>query len=291
MTLGEMYAIAAAATWAMSSVLVRTQTDRVGVLVINFVRCLAAELALVALLPLVGTLGMFAELPWRSVGFLVVAMILGLILGDSLFFKSLGLIGVARATPITNTAPLFTFGLSLIFLQEALTWGIFVGSLLVVSGVTLIAVSRERPGEVGWGRVRWTGIALAIGASMCWAVGTLVLKVAVADLNPYAAHVLRLAVAVLVLGVLSGRELPRLGQYGVQSVGMMALAGVVGIGGSGFLYLSAVKYAGAARTASLAGTMPLFAALLSWWVLREQITWRVIMGSVVTVIGIWLIVA
>ena len=35
MTLGEIYAITASATWAMSSVLVRTQTDRVGVLVIN----------------------------------------------------------------------------------------------------------------------------------------------------------------------------------------------------------------------------------------------------------------
>ena len=290
MTLGEIYAITASLTWAMSSVLVRTQTDRVGVLVINLVRCLAAELALVTLLPLVGTPGMFAELPWRSVGFLVVAMISGLILGDSLFFKSLGMIGVARAAPITNMAPLFTFLLSLAFLQESLTWGIFAGTLLVVSGVTLIAVSRERLDDVGWGRVRWTGIALATMASMCWAVGTLVLKVAVGDLNPYAAHVLRLAAAVLILGAVRGRELVRLRQYGARSLGTMALAGVVGIGGSGLLYLSAVKYAGAARTASLAGTMPLFAALLSWLVLKERITLRVIAGSTVTVAGIWLIV-
>ena len=290
MTLGEIYAITASATWAMSSVLVRTQTDRAGVLVINLVRCLAAELVLVALLPLVGTPGMFEGLPWRSVAFLIAAMILGLILGDSLFFKSLGLIGVARAAPITNTAPLFTFLLSLAFLEESLTWGIFLGSLLIVSGVTLIAVSRERLGGAARGKVLWEGIGLATVASVCWAVGTLVLKVAVADLNPYTAHVLRLAAAVLILGALRGKELVRLRRYGARSLGTMALAGVVGIGGSGLLYLSAVKYAGAARTASLAGTMPLFAALLSWLVLKERITLRVIAGSTVTVVGIWLVV-
>jgi drug/metabolite transporter (DMT)-like permease len=114
--------------------------------------------------------------------------------------------------------------------------------------------------------------------------------VAIVDLNAYAAHILRLGAAVLILAAVNGRTLGRLGRYGARSLGMIALAGMVGIGGSGLLYLSAVKYAGAARTASLAGTMPLFAALLSWLVLRERITPRLIVGSAVTVAGIWLIV-
>src|SRR3990170_2817137 len=60
------------------------------------------------------------------------------------YYESINLIGVARASTISNTTPLFSAVLAVPILGERLTWSLAVGTVLVVIGVAL--TFRPQPG-------------------------------------------------------------------------------------------------------------------------------------------------
>lgn len=77
---------------------------------------------------------------------------------------------------------------------------------------------------------------------------------------------------------------------GISSLAILSLAGILGIGLGGLLFMVGVKHAGAAKTAILSGTAPLFGAPLSMFILHEKITLRIVLGTILCVIGIWFVI-
>jgi drug/metabolite transporter (DMT)-like permease len=75
-----------------------------------------------------------------------------------------------------------------------------------------------------------------------------------------------------------------------RSLVIMALAGILNAFSS-LMFLSAILYAGAAKAAVLVATSPLFGLPLSFLFLKEQINRRIIAGTLVAVVGIWLVVS
>ena len=61
------------------------------------------------------------------------------------------------------------------------------------------------------------------------------------------------------------------------------------VGGGSFLFLLGIQLAGAARGGALASVGPLFALLLSPLLLHERITRRGVVGSLMTMTGVWLL--
>lgn len=59
-------------------------------------------------------------------------------LGRFLSITSTNYIGIARASSVRSTSPLFTLVLALIFLGERLTLPLFVGTLLIAFGLYLL---------------------------------------------------------------------------------------------------------------------------------------------------------
>ena len=70
-----------------------------------------------------------------------------------------------------------------------------------------------------------------------------------------------------------------------------AAVGVLGTGIGGFLFLVGLKYAGAAKTAALVSTTPLFATPIAVVFLKERVTWPVAASTLATVAGVGLIVS
>ena len=77
--------------------------------------------------------------------------------------------------------------------------------------------------------------------------------------------------------------------YGRRSLATMTAAGVLGTGAGSLLWVVGVQHAGAARTAILSSTAPLFALPLAAVFLHERITRRVAVGTVLSIAGIWLV--
>jgi drug/metabolite transporter (DMT)-like permease len=77
------------------------------------------------------------ELPGKSITWVAIAWLgmLGAGLSYLLFYKLLRQIGPTRVATVTYTIPVVGVTLGVVFLDEALTWRLIAGTILIVSGV------------------------------------------------------------------------------------------------------------------------------------------------------------
>ena len=120
MGLGETAALTAAALWAFSSVLYTRV--RLPAWQINFVKIVLATFILAVQLTIVARVNGTAILaaPAWSWGWLALSGFIGLVIGDTCYFRCLQILGVRRCLVLTTTAPIFTAVLGWLFLREAL---------------------------------------------------------------------------------------------------------------------------------------------------------------------------
>jgi drug/metabolite transporter (DMT)-like permease len=134
------------------------------------------------------------------------------------------------------------------------------------------------------------GVALVLGAAVCWSAATLGLRVASAGLPAVAVTAIRVpAAALFLLTLLRGRG--RLNARGTRrrDWALIAAAGLIGTGLGSLTYIIAIQGTGAGLTALLTSTSPLWVLPLAALFLRERLTRRVVLGAALALGGIWLV--
>jgi DME family drug/metabolite transporter len=295
---GEVFAILSAFLWALSSTLVKTQTKKISIVLLGALRTIPALAIYWGYLVFSGSCGSLLALPARSWGFLAGATVLGLVIGDLVYFESMKYIGLSRALPLSTTYPFFTIVLALVFLDERITWTIVGGALLIASGALLLAFPRgmrkRRKGEDAQEQqLNFKGVAMALVAAVLWGTSTVLLRQGLEGLEVPVANTVRLSILALVLwaAVVWRKETRLIGRYmrgdGLKTLGVIVLTGIIGMSLGTFAYLAAVQRAGAARTSILTSAMPLFGVPFSL-MLGEKLTVRTVVGTLLTIGGVWL---
>lgn len=294
---GEVYAIVSAFLWALSSTLVKSQTAKISIVLMGALRTIPALLIYWGLLVFTGHWSALVALPLRSWTFLVGATLVGLVIGDLIYFESMKYIGLSRALPLSTTYPFFTLILALFFLDEPITWALVGGAVLIVGGALLLAFPkgmRRSRGQLTEGeQLDLRGVALAVGAAVCWGGSTVLLRQGLEGVDVVVANTVRLSILALALWtmVTLRRQVRTIGRYtrgkGLKTLGVVALTGIIGMSLGTFAYLAAVQRAGAARTSVLTSAMPLFGVPFSL-MLGEKLTVRTVIGTLVTICGVWL---
>ena len=80
-----------------------------------------------------------------------------------------------------------------------------------------------------------------------------------------------------------------LGQLGARSFLLLAFAGFLASFVGQLAFYQALKIGQLSSVTPLAGTYPLVAALLGWWLLREPMTAARLGGVLCVVVGVWLL--
>jgi len=291
--LGELAGLGGAAVWAGVSTAMRAASEKTSAVTINWLRCSFATLTLAVLVLALGRGSSLTGLPPGSLAAIVVSGVLGQAMGDGLLLQGMKSIGTSRALPISNISPLLTIAMAMVVLGERITWVGITGSLLVLAAVYLLAFPPEtlRTAGPALRGADKRGVLLALGAALCYASSTVILKTGLAEVDLLAANLLRMGTASLFLfGVEAfsfGWGLPK--GLGRRAFAIVALAGVAN-SLSSLLYLTAVSFAGAAKASVLASTTPLFALPISLFLLHERINLRIVVGTVVAILGIWMVV-
>jgi drug/metabolite transporter (DMT)-like permease len=233
------------------------------------------------------------QAPLGAYGVLLLAVVIGLGLGDSLYFEGIRLVGVSRAMPITNAYPLFATLLALLFLHEPLTPVMLAGIITVVAGVYLVAQRGPllAPLELFRGDSA-RGSAMVVLAGLCWACGTVLMRPALQQIDFVIANVLRMPAAALLMWLLVWQRgaAPDFRALKPRILGLLVLTGAL-TGISTLAFVGGVYLAGAAKAATLSSTAPLWAVPFSALLLREPITPRVLLGTLLSVAGIWLLLS
>jgi drug/metabolite transporter (DMT)-like permease len=291
---GELSALVSAFIWACNGALLRWLSPRGDVIVVNALRCsVAAALMLLTLLVL-GRAPDLLRTPPGALGLLLASVFFGMGLGDSFYFQALRLLGVVRAQPIAMSYPLISAVLAVLVLGEPLTVTAALGIVLVVAGVYAVAAAQAPASQTLQPLAPATlraGVLFALAAAVCLALGTIFLRPASSQVDPWVAATVRLMGASGFLLVYTARRLPAVRGLARKDpafgVGVLLLG--LGTAVSMSLFVAGIFYAGAARGGALASTASLFGVPIAVFVLREPISRRLLAGALLSVVGVWLI--
>lgn len=290
---GEVLALVSALLWSVASVLMALGSHRLHVLPLNLIRCVVSSVFFWALLPFYGGLEAFRTVPSSAWLWLVVSVLILLVVGDTLYFRSLNLAGVSWAMPVAGINPLWAILLAALFLDEPLTWSLLLGALLVVAGVTLLSrpEMHSSNGQDIEPAARRKGLLIALLVSLLWGAGQVTLKPATAGMHSVVANSIRQPLAMFILLAINLRtglwkELRRLDR---RSWAMILLASLVGTGVGTLFFVMAIQTLGAGRTAVITSTSPLLAIPFSMTMLREKPTRWTVAGTFFTTVGVVLV--
>lgn len=291
---GELAAILSALAWASSSVLMTMSAKRLHVVPLNLVRSTVSLVFYLALLPFFGGFQALADYPLSHLPWLAVSVLALLVVGDTLFYKSMHLAGVSWAMPVTSINPLWAVLLAALLVGEPLTWPLAVGALLVVVGTVLVSRStgHASSGNPARGKARRAGLVMALAVSGLWAIGQVSLKPATEGVNVIVVNNLRLLLGALILLAMTMAR----GQWAEfrsldrRSWAVLIIAGLLGAGLAGLFFILAIQRIGAGRTAVVTSIAPILALPFSIVWLRERPTRWTLVGTLLTVVGIALVV-
>jgi drug/metabolite transporter (DMT)-like permease len=293
--IGEISALACAVLWAFSSILLKSMAGKFDSMVLNFLRCLAASIALWGIIPFSPGIQALWEAPWNSMLYLILSAIIGIAVGDTIYFRGLKLINISIAFPIAQaTLPLFTIVAAVLFLGETITWPMLLGTALVLVGIYLIAAPVKRKGlsaAIPAAEKKGMGIFLILIASLLWTVSVSLLKVGLQGVNLILANGIRMPIVCLslIFFILFQKTNPQSTKLQIRNVAIAASTGIISYAAGGILFLQGVFYAGAAKTTVLTTAAPLFGLPLSIVFLKERVTREIVVGTILVVLGIALI--
>jgi DME family drug/metabolite transporter len=248
---GELAALGAAVIWAYASVAYRPFVERHGAVRVNVMRTLYAAIASAVPAVILGIMRP-ASLWALASG----ALSLGA--GDTMYLASIGSVGVSVAAPVSYTFIIMAEVMALA-VGERPTLPLLLGGILVVVGVALIS-------RGPMGRLRPSGVALALGAAVAWASGWVMIRVAdVGGLSPVSTAFLRVSAALAILAAVSavrGGGLRGTLKGTVRT--RLPIVAAADLAGGSALFALAIGVTGVDRSMVIVGSMPLIAQAIAW---------------------------
>lgn len=295
--IGEFAALGAALCWTISAVLYREALLKAKPLSANFVRLISTSIVLLTFLAVIGKLEVLVNLPASSFFLACLSGIIGLGFGDILYMTSLKLMGVARAVPITCTYPLFSLLFAALVEGEGVNFWVVLGTIAIVLGVWLISLREKMEINKGEKKTLVKGVAYALTTSILWSVSIMMMDAAVkleATSNIYDAfaintiRVTAIAISLLILTPIIDRDLCFLEIRG-RTLASIVLGGIVALALGWFLLAFSFLRIPQSQAVPISSTTPLFSTLVGILCLHEPGTARNIAGSILIVLGIFLL--
>ncbi|MEM9110728.1 MAG: DMT family transporter [Planctomycetota bacterium] len=303
-TWGLIAATTAAMFWAVSVVLYRRVGRVMPPVRLNMTKGLIAVVILSAVLA-VDWLA-FDNQPWSTtwgtLGIMALSGVIGIGLGDTLFFSGLNRMGARRLLLLFTINPVITVLIAWALMNEPLAWPQVVGIALTCGGVTWVIA--ERSTKQSDGHVDLLGVLYGIGAATCQASGYLMSRHILkppdgseAEMTTAASAWLRLLAGSLFLIAFLPMDRwlrdpggedhhhpdkPSKTRARVMFFAALLLGTVLGI----WLMQVSAKYADKAGVAAtLLSTSPLF-VLPIVALLGEHLSKRAVLGAIVTIAGV-----
>jgi drug/metabolite transporter (DMT)-like permease len=284
---GMAAALTSAAGWTLISVLSRT-VPQLSAYSLNILRSGLGGLILLALALLVGDLASLGRLDVVDWVCLFLSVILAVGVGDTIFFEAARILGLARAMTITTSYPVMASLLALLIFREPIGPVLALGSLVTLAGLVLIVGHRapDDPAEVaGTGRGR--GLALAFTAAFSWAVGAILIRQTLGEVDALTIQGVRLPLTALVLWATPwarGTVRTLVAHREAILWRVLALGGLSAL--SSITFILGLKLAGVALGTVLSSTSPLFALPIGWLALGERVSWRAAAGATLATGGV-----
>lgn len=284
--IGMAAALGSAASWAVGSVLFKQLSDHLSPIALTVAKGTAASVFLAAVLLVVG----FEPIAADPLVMLILSGILGIAIGDTLFFMALQRLHAHAVVILFTLGQVLTVLLAVLLLGERPGMVEWIGMGLVVAGVTAVLWVQLTDEE---NKLSLVGIACGLSSVLAMSFSVIMCKDALESVGTVQATLVRMVagtVSMTVVAYAIRRMKGALDPLSQPKVMVQYLGSVAVITFGGFwLSIVAIANADVAIANTLNSTEPLFVLPLAAFVLKEKITPPIIAASLVAVAGIALI--
>ncbi len=222
----------------------------------------------------------------RSLPYFIAAGLVGTVGGRFTRFLAIDKVGASIAAPIINLNPFISTALAIVLLDERVTLPIVIGTVIIVAGTTLLSLSGQ---QVGF---RLRHLIYPFTAATCFGTVAIIRKLGLSETGPIFGSAVNMTTALIVftlfLWASGNRQVMRCrgpSLWYFIGAGVAENTGVC-------LLIVALSLGQVSLVVPLSGTAPLFVLPMTWLFLRhlEQLTWRVVLGSILIVTGVGVLI-
>jgi len=284
--LGEISVIMAAFCWALGASLYKKAILDMNPLKFNLLRSISVLIFAFLILFVLGKWDLLFELDLISLFIIGVSSILVLAAGDTFYFVGLRSIGVSKTVPIAYSYSIFVVLLSTLFLGETITGWIVFGTIAIIFGVWLVANNAlNKSHNVGFSKV---GVFAGLGACLCWAFGIVLFKIILVNNDPFVLAAVRMLFLLPTLGILSAVPLSKKSQsnkWTKPRISLAFLSGLIALGIGDTLLYFGLSSTNSNIVAPLSSITPIFSAVIAMIYLKEDVTNKVVFGTLLVTVG------
>lgn len=295
---GSLVGLLGAALYGLSVVVYRSQADDIHPIAVSSFKMWVAlpfMALMVLLIPGINSV----LLPFTTIAILGSSVILGAVIGDTVYLWSQHRIGVSYAFPIAMSFPIMTYFLTVVFLNEPPILSRLAGVIIAVIGVILISneqnINQEQEensdSTISNKRLELWGIAGALITAVLYSTGTILLQVGIEGVDVIGGSFIRVAVgSVAFTPIVAVARVKGMNWPTRKATKLVIIAGFFGMAIGSLLYVAAVAMVGATIMSVISSSAPLFAIPVSVLMLKEKITPVALIGVALTLVGIVLVV-
>ena len=289
--IGEISALITAILWAVSSYFFSNAINKIGSLSVNFLRLL---ISLLLLVPTILIFNIWDTISLRQIILLMLSGIVGLSIGDALFFKSLEYLSPRIGTLVTSLSPAVSAIMAYFFLSERISLINVMGIVIALSGVMLVVFKKEEnTGNAKNTKELNKGLLYAFLYTLGQGGGIILARFAYDEkpVNSITATAVRIFPAALVLlpfFLLKVKTFrPKIiFQNDVKIFKDVFTATVLSAYIGMVLMLVSVTQTSIAVASTIMGTVPIIQLLISKYYFKDRLTFRSYAGAIINVAGI-----
>ncbi len=296
--LGELISIGVAFAWTATALLSEFGSKRLGNLTLNVLRMgLALLFSVVLFLVVTGTPLPAGGTP-EAYGWMLLSGLVGYVIGDYCLFQCYIIIGSRYGQLFMTLAPLAAAVMAWLTLGQQMNAMSIIAMLITLVGIGISVLGRGEHHSISL-KLPLNGVLYAIGAALCQGIGLVISKIGMDHydmtqipdyLVPFSANFYRCIAGFIGFTILlyfkEGLTPLRDVFHDGKGMGIATATTIFGpFVGVGFS-LMAVQYTSAGIASTLMALTPIIILLPSHWLFKQPITWRSVVGAVISVLGV-----
>ena len=299
--IGEIISIGVAFSWTATALLSEFGSKRMGNLTLNLMRMVITLVFSCILFWVMGGSPLPACASAEAYLWMLLSGLVGYVIGDFCLFQCYIIIGSKFGQLFMTLAPITAAIMAWFTLGQQIRPTAMLAMLVTLAGIAISVLGRGDNHKVSL-KLPLAGVLFAIGAAVCQGVGLVLSKIGMnhyeASLTtelqswmlPFHANFFRCIAGTIGFALLMAwREGFKPLQRGMQdrkgviaAIATTIFGPFVGVGAS----LLAVQYTAAGIASTLMALTPIIIILPAWWIFKQPITLKSLVGAVISVIGV-----
>ena len=300
--LGELISIGVAFSWTATALLSEFGSKRMGNLTLNVMRMGIALIFSAILFWVMTGSPLPAKASTEAYGWMILSGIVGYVIGDFCLFQCYIIIGSKFGQLFMTLAPITAAIMAWFTLGQSIRPTAIIAMVITLAGIAITVLGRGDANHKVSLKLPLNGVLFAIGAAVCQGVGLVLSKIGMDHYEasmttpstpwmlPFFANFFRCVAGIIGFLILMRfkegyRSLAKslTDRTSMTAATLTTIFGpFVGVGCS----LLAVQYTSAGIASTLMALTPIIIILPAYWIFKQPITLKSVIGALISVIGV-----